>query len=520
MKRMADIVYQIIQCLFGAIILIISIIVLFNPHVSMYAMKGWHNIHFFILAAFIALLSYLVYLFIKKKKITFHLSIKLASVLLFLLQVYVCYNIYFRTGWDVNVVISNAEIVASGGVNVDNDYFSRYPNNLMLVAIFSLCFKLNDWFGVLDIENGLMAIITLQCFLSVSAGYLLYQLILKSTSKNTYAWIGWWGYVILNGTSSWLTIPYSDSMGLIFPVLILTLYSWVKEKKHVILNIIGIVLLTYIGYRIKPQAAIMGIAIAIIELFSALSCMSKIRLKNMLGIIFLSIIVLLASNYVYQCCVRTMGYELDKEKSFGWTHFFMMGLSSENAGGYYDPDVSFSAGITDSKERSRQNLEVAFDRIQEYGVLGLMNHGIKKARFNFSDGTFSWSGGGSFYYELYPEKNSLAGPVLRNLCWTTGTKYYINYSIKQMAWLMVLFCMLGNILPLIRRQKVEQVHIVALLSVVGIVLFEMLFEARARYLFLFVPIFILSAVKGLEQIAIYYKDKFKVKNKANNIICE
>ncbi len=49
-----------------------------------------------------------------------------------------------------------------------------------------------------------------------------------------------------------------------------------------------------------------------------------------------------------------------------------------------------------------------------------------------------------------------------------------------------------------------------LLSVVGLTLFELLFEARARYLFTYVPIYILLALYGLQFI------KTKLERKTEN----
>ena len=59
-----------------------------------------------------------------------------------------------------------------------------------------------------------------------------------------------------------------------------------------------------------------------------------------------------------------------------------------------------------------------------------------------------------------------------------------------------------------------------LLTFIGLVLYQMLFESRARYIFLYIPLFVCMAIYGLERInnkinkAKYsWGDKFVVKLK-------
>ena len=41
--------------------------------------------------------------------------------------------------------------------------------------------------------------------------------------------------------------------------------------------------------------------------------------------------------------------------------------------------------------------------------------------------------------------------------------------------------------------------VVLMVSIIGLTLFEILFEARARYLYTYVPLFILIALKGMDE---------------------
>ena len=46
------------------------------------------------------------------------------------------------------------------------------------------------------------------------------------------AWIGYFLYFVLIGLSGWILIPYSDSTGLVFPLIIFYIYVRLKETEN------------------------------------------------------------------------------------------------------------------------------------------------------------------------------------------------------------------------------------------------------------------------------------------------
>ena len=82
----------------------------------------------------------------------------------------------------------------------------------------------------------------------------------------------------------YIIIPYTDTISMIFPILILYLYIKIKEetnknKQRMLIVLEGI--LTILGYYIKPTAVIVTIAICIVEI---LRC-KKIKIGNFLNVI-------------------------------------------------------------------------------------------------------------------------------------------------------------------------------------------------------------------------------------------
>jgi membrane protein YdbS with pleckstrin-like domain len=84
---------------------------------------------------------------------------------------------------------------------------------------------------------------------------------------------------------------------------------------------------------------------------------------------------------------------------------------------------------------------------------------------------------------------------------------YDNTTFKQITqslWLWVLIFSLGFIIPVqYNNHSYFSIDNVIYLSIIGFVLYVMIFEARARYLFVFAPIFIVCAFIGFERIYHY-----------------
>lgn len=73
----------------------------------------------------------------------------IVTILLFFVQMYIAYNIYFLTGWDVaGEIIPGAKLLADGDISGFStqfwEYFSRYPNNCFLQALFPQKCRLNS----------------------------------------------------------------------------------------------------------------------------------------------------------------------------------------------------------------------------------------------------------------------------------------------------------------------------------------------------------------------------------------
>ena len=420
-------------------------------------------------------------------------------VLLFLAHLYICYNCYFETGWDVDKLMPYSFRLADGYL-VDEHrlyYFQRFPNNALITWLFSLFIRVSRYVGVLDVEQSpYMAIITVQCALASLTGYLVYRAAFHFWKTRRAAWLAAFFYCALVGLSPWAMIPYSDAMGLAIPMLVLSVYISMGNRRRLPLKWAAMGFLAYLGYRIKPQCAICVIAVGIIE---AAELLKEERFwlglrRRAASLLAMAVVFVMCAFAFSQILLPSMAITPDKEMEFGPTHFFMMGLNNASDGSFYGVDSDFSAKIDTAAERSRRNMEVAMQRIADYGPQGLLLHTAKKTLVNFGDGTFAWGREGNFYKMVFEPKNRFISPLLRNLYYNTGAYYSLFAVFEQAVWLFTLFAPLGLLFA--KRGKTDKVTLALMLSILGLTMFETLFEARARCLYTYAPYFVLLACAG------------------------
>ena len=109
------------------------------------------------------------------------------------------------------------------------------------------------------------------------------------------------------------------------------------------------------------------------------------------------------------------------------------------------------------------------------------------------------------------EKDGTLSPLLRSIVWADGSRHGAFAAMLHSVWMGVLA--LGVLAPLAYREsgkrEGECVSAAMMLSLIGITLFETIFEARARYLFIYAPVYLTVGMMGLRAAAERMKKKEK-----------
>ena len=421
------------------------------------------------------------------------------SALLFAAQVFITYHAYFFSVWDARYVLEGARAFAYDMPEaISVDYFSMYPNNLTLAGIYGGLLRLPMCLGAeLGEERGLLLLILVQCALNTACGLLLWSLTRRvaeafsdGVTAAQAALVALIAYAVLIGLSPWFLVPYSDSSALIFPVLLLWLYERLRGRlpSALLLGALGT-----LAFMIKPQASIPLIAIALCELAALIVRRSK---RSAVFLILMGSAFLLVVLPAQSVMERQIGIELDSDRAMNPAHYVNMGLNAEHDGAFNMPDLDAVLAVP-AKERTAWCLRTAWARVKEYGVPGMAEHLLRKALVNFADGVFAW--GIDFARNDLPVKDERLTPEVRSVVYPDGTRYPALHALEQAVWLLLLvLCPFGAFG--LRRLCAEQespVPAAMLLSVIGIIAFNMLFEAKARYVFVMVPVMIAVSAAGL-----------------------
>lgn len=437
---------------------------------------------------------------------------------LFVVQATLCYFSYFLTGWDAGMILDQAYWMGvCNAEEVNNYYYSFHPNNVLITLLFSGIFRAFAW--ITHSEPSLVrcvyVLILVQCVLNTLTGMLCCRTAWRLTGSTKFARAVAVFYTGLVGLSPWLMIPYTDSMALIFPSAILCLLAEVTAPDYEgspLAGYVGIGLLTGLGYLIKPQTVIVSIAI-VLTMFLRMLCMRQFRRMLLIRLVGLGLAFVAMAGPFQRAMVALSPFELDPELNIGMLHFAMMGLCEKTNGGYCMEDEQISVSVPTAKERADVQKKVIKERLSAYGVTGLAAHLAKKMLTNYADGTFAWGIEGQFFREAVADKDNVISPFLKRQVVTDDPAHVpVLETYFQILWLGLLACSLlcGFTWCACAQwgQRLDLLLIVQL-SIIGLTLFELIFEARARYLFAYAPFYVLAGLSGawytLEALAAKYR---------------
>lgn len=428
-------------------------------------------------------------------------------------QLIFSYEIYFRPNWDAGYIYSLAEWI-SDKLSLPTevtDFLSYYPQDRLLFLIELMCCNVAKSLNV----DGLYIIICLQCIISNVTGVLIFDFVSKYCGK-LYGWISWGMYIIFLGFTTWLAVPYTDSLGIIFPILILSIFMKIKncEGNKIFIYTILFVFITIVGYFCKPQAIFVSIACV---LYYIIKKSNRKEWKRALVVLLCGISIVCGIKIVNQpinSLIKSVaGITIDNDKNLGMIHFLKIGCNEESLGNYTYEDYIASTSYSTCEERNKANLEIIKDRISNMNFRTIMTLCSKKIVTSFGDGTFFERQvtygleGGNLEY-----KDSISD-YFRTIFLVSdepSTAREMISLIKQIIWNALLaICTIGNLLLLKRKQHVDyEVEAVIKITLMGAFLFQIIFEASPRYIYNNVPILIVCTIITMKNCYIMLKDDF------------
>ncbi len=405
-------------------------------------------------------------------------------ICLFLLQLFILKHIYFYTSWDVKVVLSSADYYLENGALGVWEYTSMYPNNLLLIMLIALIKT------VPIIGKSHLFLLAVNALLVNLAG-LFAILTVKNLAGKRWSLISLILVVPLLILSPWIIIPYTDTFAVMLPILILYIYSGKKRWCHwLIIGILGSV-----GYHIKPTVIITLMAIIFIELIS----LTRKKLQANWHAIVLAIVAALSGIVlglgINSGASMALGFIQDENyRPFTFTHYLAMGQFDERLGMFNGWDVQDTIDYGDAADS--KNIEKFWRRLSARSGKEQAKFWLKKLSLNYNDGTFGWGNEGGFYDKI-PENNGRIATLLKNVFYNGGGWHEYYAQTMQLLWMFVLLC---SSLVLANYKEYDKTELVAMLSLIVLSTFLMIFEPRTRYMFCYLPVYLVVAIIGLQKV--------------------
>ena len=396
-------------------------------------------------------------------------------IILIILQFFFARYFTVNPTWDFGKVYDEAYDLSIQFRQIDQYFYFYCPNNLPILLLVTGLFKIFRFMGFTDLLKPLIVVNLSIVFLSVWIMYLFIKEMYGLQRATLFSILS----ILITPFYTYTTIVYTDTLGMILPILSLYLYAKIyrSPKKEIgLLVTLGLVL--GLGGLLKTHALVVLVAILIHYFLTRKD--GFIRLSAPL------ILMVLVTMMSYKLAIKPLIPVASSEVGFPKTHWVMMGL--KGLGGYDDEDTNMTRFLKDSgwsnDEIQAQHIRLMKERLEAFGVGGFINHLNSKLNFTWSDGTY-----------FAPEKLKREPIVTNNYQdYIFGDKNLPYLYLSQMVHVVILFLMwLSSIRILKDKLCFESVMTI---SVFGVMLFLLIWETRSRYLMIYLPVFVVLASYG------------------------
>ena len=415
------------------------------------------------------------------------------SAAMFALEMVLALALRHGTWYDVGALHQGAAEWAETGTFAGfYEYYGYFPNNLGGMTFLYVFFKaaslagFTDYYAVASLVTcmmltSMMAVASLIC--KRLAGIKSAVLSLALFALSAQFWV-------LGGA------VYTDTLSMLFPVLIFYLYLLAREKKGW-----GRVRL----YLLMGLAAGVGSLNKITVLIMAVAVLIDVCLRSEWKELFkLAVCVLglaAAMHMALNACLYSahLSREEAQRNNTPLLHWVMMGLKGN--GRYNAEDYAFTRAL-DPEKRGTVLLEEIGRRVRERGVSGMVDLFSQKSAIDFGDGTY----GAHDFLGITPERHTW----LHDFVLADGPFYwlYSGYTTALHIALM-LFMLIAAYRRFMaggtRGQEEGALLLPLYAAVFGVWLFLLFWEANPRYFSNFAPVIIVCGVLGIPQADIETK---------------
>lgn len=400
--------------------------------------------------------------------------------------------------WDYGKVMLTAyQWAKEGTMDAEaTEYFSRYPNNALLLVVLYLICKIM----LLFLPNASLWLFrVVGCLVSSFSIFISGAIFLKAASLFQKEIGKIFLLLYMTCVPLWIysTICYTDTLGL--PILAgscwcfsLAIKKGLQKQSTKWMALHGVFMA--VAFTMKATLAIVFIANFVFLIFcSMVHRVKKDAVKSIIAaaVTFLATTMLLA--HLVPCTIGITP-RLREKYEFPKLHWVMMSMSttseSYNAGGYQQDDVDYTKGFKNREKRETAVKERLLARLKN-PERPLAEHILfQKVRRTWGNGTLA--------ADDYAGRGSVKRGILQEVFVKGGAFWGPTRMIMQFWWVLLLS---GALLDMILRYHSKNLSMAFILhlTMFGFFLFYLIWETNSRYLVVLVPILSLAAADGIWQ---------------------
>ena len=421
-------------------------------------------------------------------------TVKLLLLVLFaVLQMIFFVTVAIPSSWDPFYIRLFAEYGVDSTIT---DYFAKWPNNTFIAMVVHIwvhvtgkiipfvgAYKRMVMFNIIVVDTAVVA--TYICGKKLFGEK-------QADSLMTTA-------IMMIAVSPWMEVVYTDTLAAAFPILFvcfLTMFAVSPKSYAGFIYLFMAFFTAVIGINVKPTVAMVVIATAIAVMLGEKKIITKQFLKKAAVVCVACITALGIVKAVSRPIIQYNETYHPAEKARGLYYFLDTGLNSFGEGiwtievfGWHNDNIN----DPDYEQLAKDRI---IKTIKSYGVKGMIEHSYKKLLFMGTDGTFWFGREGSFYSEDFADENTLKGKLQNYI--NVESLFYKNWlSVWQNAmWIVVCIQSIFAFRYKAKDEICDNIIFISKLAVGGLFLYLMIFENRSRYIFLYLPVMIMTAQTG------------------------
>lgn len=382
-----------------------------------------------------------------------------------------------------------------------HNYFGHYPNNYGYLIILYIYYKILTWIGISTTYLVFAGNILNMLFIDggIVCGYVILRKIKNIRMSNLWMFL----FLISPWTYCWIFYYYTHtvSFGVMMALFLLFVLLWKdRNVKRGMVWAVFLGFLIYLGMKIRITNLIICVAVVMAVCFFWKKERIQLKLIILLIAMFCGVFI---SVIGYQQKTGNM-FPRENPQEFPATHWLMM--ASHGVGRYDSKDVAYTSSFSSKEERKKMTTENTVKNYKKLGVKKTLQlFGVKlRAVWLVGDDDFTKMTYASSDYHYINEY--LSGKH-------DGGILMYSYLLRAVLWITSLI----SAIHLMKKRN--QWEYIAMLCILGGMVFHMFWEANPKYSICFMGMMNYLMISGIEILSEKKLQKISVFQRSNIIPC-